>query len=221
MSRELITRDSDGLTVDLAKEEAEHADTTANAKRVVLVNTSGTATGDKVKITDGTYDAEVDVLGYLVAIEIEHHKVHEGKFYTVSDYDSSVDTASPKYWHIITPDSSARAHIKIQVATDTGGLIEFYENPTTTNNGGALTAFNNDRNSGNSTTFNFYKDPTISSDGTLIEVSRIGAGREKKIGGMARQPSEIILKQNEQYLIKATPDSNGASVTINIGFYEV
>jgi len=37
---------------------------------------------------------------------------------------------------------------------------------------------------------------------------------------MARQASEIILKANQQYLIKATPDSNDAEVSINIGFYE-
>ena len=42
MSRESITRDSDGSTIDLAQEEAEHADTTARAKRVLLVNSAGT-----------------------------------------------------------------------------------------------------------------------------------------------------------------------------------
>lgn len=35
MSRELITRDSDGATIDLAKEEAEQADTTNKAKKTV------------------------------------------------------------------------------------------------------------------------------------------------------------------------------------------
>ncbi len=36
------TRISDGSTVDLSHEEAEQADTTARAKRVVIVNASGT-----------------------------------------------------------------------------------------------------------------------------------------------------------------------------------
>lgn len=43
MARDLITRNSDGSTVDLDKQEAEHADTTANAKRVILTDTDGTA----------------------------------------------------------------------------------------------------------------------------------------------------------------------------------
>lgn len=174
----------------------------------------------QVKITDGTYIAEIDHLGYLVSIEIEHHKVHEGVFYTVADFDVSVDTASPKYWHIITPNTDVRAHAKMQIATDTGGLVELFENPTTTGNGDAIVASNNDRNSTNDATVNFYKDPTVSDDGTRIEVSRIGAGREKKFGGEARQASELILKKNEQYLIKATPDANAAQISLNVGFYE-
>ena len=42
MVRELILRDSDGSTVDLAKEEANQADLTARAHRVILVDSSGT-----------------------------------------------------------------------------------------------------------------------------------------------------------------------------------
>ena len=42
MPRQKVLRDSDGTTIDLAKEEAEHADLTANAKRVILTDTDGT-----------------------------------------------------------------------------------------------------------------------------------------------------------------------------------
>ena len=42
MGNELILRDSDGKTINLLQEEAEHADLTANAKRVILVDSSGT-----------------------------------------------------------------------------------------------------------------------------------------------------------------------------------
>lgn len=42
MPRESITRDSDGTTIDTSHEEAEQADTTARARRVILVNSVGT-----------------------------------------------------------------------------------------------------------------------------------------------------------------------------------
>ena len=41
MTRGIITRDSDGETVDLDKQEAEHAEIDAQAKRVILVDSSG------------------------------------------------------------------------------------------------------------------------------------------------------------------------------------
>ena len=41
MPRESITRDSDGATIDISHEEAEQADTTARARRVMLVNSAG------------------------------------------------------------------------------------------------------------------------------------------------------------------------------------
>ncbi len=165
--------------------------------------------------------AKVDSLGYLVAIEIEHHRVHEGNFYTVTDYDADVDNASPKYWHIIVPNTAVRVHIKIAIAVDAPGLIQVYENPTTTDNGTVIIAYNNDRNSANSATCAHYYDPTVSNDGTLLEAFRIGAGGKQKIGGDARQFAELILKQNEQYLIKFTPDGDNAEVTFNSQFYEI
>ena len=38
---------------------------------------------EKLRIWDGTYEAEVDKLGYLVGIDILHHKCHEGKDFTI------------------------------------------------------------------------------------------------------------------------------------------
>jgi hypothetical protein len=45
MGRRLVTRDSDAKTIDLDKEEAECADITANAGRVILVDGTGIAIG--------------------------------------------------------------------------------------------------------------------------------------------------------------------------------
>ena len=47
MAPRFVKRTSDGSTIDLAEEDAEHADTTANAKRVILVD----ASGDVIKLT--------------------------------------------------------------------------------------------------------------------------------------------------------------------------
>jgi len=181
---------------------------------------AGTNYIGKVKLTDGTYDAEVDPLGYLVNIPIGHHKVHAGEYFIVTDYDTSVDTASPKYWHI-KAHTSKKSHLIIMINVDTAGLLQFFEISTLNADGTALTARNADRN--NSATANtlFYYDPGVDVDGTTIEQYRIGVGGNQKLGGSTRQESEIILKLNTSYLIKYTPDGNGAKVTFQGEFYEV
>ena len=166
---------------------------------------------------------EVDSISSVQSvIEYEHHEVHEGNFYTVFDRDSSVDIASPKYWHIITPNTAKRCHIKIKVTADGKALVELFENPTTSDNGTALVAYNNDRNSSNTTTILFFKDPTVNPDGTRIDGGIIGAaGHFTRAGGNVRNPGEWILKQNEQYLVKVTTVSDATDVDVKIEFYEI
>ena len=50
-----VVRDSDGTTIDLEQEEAEHADITANAKRTVLVDSTGDVinSGNPLNVTGG------------------------------------------------------------------------------------------------------------------------------------------------------------------------
>ena len=63
MPREKVLRDSDGSTIDLSKEEAEHADTTANAKRVILTDSDGTAFSSSNPLN---VDTEISVNGDLI-----------------------------------------------------------------------------------------------------------------------------------------------------------
>lgn len=53
MSR-FIKRDSDGSTIDLEKQEAEHADLTANSKRVILTDSSGNIIQSTVSTNNST-----------------------------------------------------------------------------------------------------------------------------------------------------------------------
>jgi len=159
--------------------------------------------------------------GATSVIEVEHHEVHEGNFYTVADNDTDVDILVPKYWHLIAPNTTTRIHLKFAGNADTSGLWEFYENPTTTNDGTGLNELNNDRNSTNTSTLQTFRDPVVGADGTLIWNMRQGAtAPPTKSSGTARNGAEWILKQNEQYLIKYTPDSDNAEATIAIEYYE-
>lgn len=155
-------------------------------------------------------------------IPIEHHMVHKGKYFFVTDYDSDVDIATPKYWHIKSPNSTTRIHLVIMLTTDLAAVIEFFESPTTTDDGTQLTAYNADRNSTNTPTATFYYDPTVSADGTLLQKDRLGTDKPpSRLGGHIRNATEFILKQNTAYLVKISPESDNTKISLNIEFYEV
>jgi hypothetical protein len=174
-----------------------------------------------IRIWDGTKFADVDI-DSLVSTDVFHHRVHEGKYWTVTDYDGNVQAAAPKYWHLKAPDTAIRCHTVMAIAVNDETLIELYEAPTLTGNGTALTAYNNDRNSATAATCLFYNDPTVTAPGTKLQNDLIGTNNPKtRIGGNVRQVTEIILKQNTSYIIKNTVTNNGTRVSFNLELYEV
>ena len=175
------------------------------------------------RVSDNTAVAGIDsIANTLETIELEHHEVHEGNFYTISDYDNDVDIIAPKYWHLKTPDTVKRIHIKMEVGANGADLVEFFETPTLTGNGTALTPKNNDRNSANATTLLVYYDPTVTADGTRITADLIGTNNNKTIiGGSIRNGAEFILKRNTSYLVKFSPVADNTKATFKAEFYEI
>lgn len=161
--------------------------------------------------------------GGICQIEFYHYRIHEGRYYTVADYATGITDAAPKYWHIKAPDSAVRGHCVIALACSESVLASFYEAPTLGANGTELTALNNDRNSANTTTFLYYKDPTVNADGTLLWNDKMGTNNSKtRVGAQSRQNAEYILKQNTSYVVKILPD-NGVTAAIScvIEIYEL
>lgn len=157
-----------------------------------------------------------------VFIRLDHHMVHQEKMFTISDIDTEVDIAAPKYWLIRTPDSSTRAHVKIAVTADNPAVVELFENPTITADGTELTPVNNDFNSQIAPETDFFYDPAVTADGARKDVKYIGTYNVRIfLGGTTRQQAEFILKQNEEYLVKATVEVNDTQVTLGVEFYEL
>jgi len=182
-----------------------------------LADTNGALTEFDTVSADGSY-------GYLVNILSEHHKIHEGSHYTTVDYDNDVDIATPKYWHIKTPDTAVVPHFVWRVKASLNGLVELFEAPTTSANGTALTSRNNDRNSSNTATTLFYYDPTVTGDGTRIDVDVIGSDGANPVGadgGDMSRDMEWLLKRNTAYLIKFTAGTDNCRVSLHMSHYEV
>jgi len=158
----------------------------------------------------------------IQTIEYEHHEIHAGNHYFYYDYDNDVDTASPKYYRLTTPDTSKWIHIEFVLYSEGIGTWQLFEDPIVDAAGTTATTFNSDRNSANTAGLVVAYDPTSTADGTQIKVWRTGMGTNvsTRVGGESRSDLEIILKQNEDYFLKFTPDSDNAKTKVQLLWYE-
>lgn len=163
-----------------------------------------------------------DVSRYLIDIGIVHSKIHQGAGFHTGDLTSGVDIASPKKYLIITPDTSARAHIIFILETEPGAKVQLFEDTTVTANGPPLSLINYKRDSITTPVLQISKDPTVTVDGTEIFLwqsgTTIASGR---VGGDIHHDDEFILKQNAKYEVKITPLSNNTTVFIHFNWYEI
>ena len=183
-----------------------------------------TPDGVSVELNKSTSDYNE---GYLIAMEPEHHKIHEETHFECCDVDLDVDIATPKYWHILTPDSDVRCHFNFEVGNSLPGTLSLFEAPTVAaeGEGDALTVYNNDRNSSNTADVLVYKDPTISADGTdLIYVALLGnpgLTPNGASGGVTQRNREFILKADTSYAIKFLAINDDTLITMCLSWYEV
>lgn len=170
------------------------------------------------------YVLEVDdVDSFLIIDRLIHHKVHEGKLFFVCDLDTDVDTGDiQKYWLLFTGETdSRRIHMASEVSASNSGLFQLSESPIVTSQGTPLTVRNYYLESNNTTLVTFFKDCTVSNEGTLLCSNFIGSSHpSSKIGGEVRTDTEIIFKKNTYYLYKFIPDSDNTRVNIHCEWYE-
>ena len=172
-----------------------------------------------VQLGDGTTEAEIDPLGYLTTIDIEHHKVHEGKHFFLKTWQD-VGQGNTVYFMFRTPNTSTRIHARAHIAGEVEFTIGLYENPTLTADGTPVTMLNNDRNSANTPSLLAFSGPTVTDDGTPLRLTKIGSNRDDTVSPGANY--EIIAKQNEEYLFKITNDANTTGwIDVDFWYYEV
>jgi len=180
----------------------------------------------------------------LVVIEAEHHEIHEGHMWHLTDTDTDVDISTPKYRLIVAPEESPDVssltgpdgkamqnhdfdyyfcHFYAEVNSDTDCTIEFFEAPTISANGTQLTAYWRNRNRDDTQILTtFYKDPTVSADGTKLAHDKLTTNTrpQRSVGGSSVDRFEWVLYPEKKYIIKVTVESDDAIVTLSSMSYE-
>lgn len=157
----------------------------------------------------------------LVNIDFEHYMVHYGKVYYI-DRVATIDTDATNIILIVTRDTPIYAHLGIILISTKGCLLEFYEDTVTSNDGTALTIFNRNRNSSNTSIMGAFHTPSVTTNGTLLQSKHVGSAgvAEKSEPGETRNLSEWILKRNSKYLLKVTSHEDANETIIGASWYE-
>ena len=183
-----------------------------------LLQAAYNGSGDSAKVRIDPSTSSLQVVDY------EHHEVHSGSHFTYSQVDADWDIADVVELLIVAPDTTKWAHLVIDVEAALDTNVKLYEGSTHTVLA-AQTAYNNNRNSGTANTTTINKHNNDGADGTLIFESQFGisvGGGATKItgGGATRGAQEIILKQDESYLLVITSGSDDSSLSIKLSWYE-
>ena len=156
----------------------------------------------------------------LKTIEYEHHEIHAGNMFHADYNKGAIDTDAVALLLVTTPDTTKWAHAIFHMIVTKGALLELFEDPTIDPVGTAVTAYNHDRNSATAATVVVTHTPTVGATGTLIDVSHAGTGGKYAVGGSDIGRYEWILKQNEQYLLRATSHEDANEVIVGVDWYE-
>ncbi len=156
----------------------------------------------------------------LETITDEHHEIHQGHSYTVSDVQS-VSTTTFK-WQVTTPDTENFAHMIFQV-DGTGEIFLVVTEGSDRTDGGALAEINRDRNSTETSDVIVTTTPTAgATDGATtilsIRAGATGQGAKTVEGGGSRGQNEFILKRNTKYVISVTTFA-AIYVTLELNWY--
>jgi hypothetical protein len=160
--------------------------------------------------------------GYFINVAVVQHKINVGVNFSCGDYDSAVDTETPKYWLLKVP-ATKFMHFTYWVKVNNSGVLELFEDSTVSANGSLLVCRNSNRNSSAISTLLHYKDPTVVADGNRVSVYVLGSSgvaQPSDSGGDMFQDDKIIMKQGVNYLIKFTAGNDNTGISLCVNHYE-
>jgi hypothetical protein len=173
----------------------------------------------QVDPADPTRKIEFDpMFKSLFTMDVTHHEIHESNSYTITGIKEALADGGTFFLTVITPNTTKWLHVIFQ----TSGLYQYYlriyEGATVNVSGAAVTAYNRNRNSANTSGGTFRHDDTYTDNGTLIFQKYVGTG--SRDGGTTDQRTEFVLKQNTTYSFQLESDAANNILSGQLEFYE-
>jgi len=154
--------------------------------------------------------------GELVGIDYPHYQVHHGNFWgAYKRLEGVANDASVDF--LIVTGSGKIPHTTIVVVATANAFLDWYPNPTITNDGTEITPLVMNPATTRTPETKVYFTPTVGAPGTVGPTVVIpGGARQTSVGGAARNGAEIQLAQSKKYLLRVT-NKGGAGVIAHIG----
>ena len=153
----------------------------------------------------------------LNTLTYEHHEIHSGSHFYVAGH-TTLGLNGVIEFVIAVPDTTKWPHMIFWWVSSNNLTAEMFEGTTGVVGGTPVTPRNSNRNSAVVSGLTIVSDPaSIAVDGTLIWSAAWGS---KQQGGRVGRDNEIILKQNTNYLWRATSGANGNVISYEGLWYE-
>lgn len=153
---------------------------------------SGTGETDEVRIDASTNSLQI--------VEYEHHEIHSGSHYFICG-TQALSNGEVVDFTVVTPDTTEYAHMTFQIEGTGAISVAIHEGAVVNVAGSAVTAYNNNRNSANTTNLTIRTGDTFTGTGTVIYAVQTGAN---KIAGNVERSREIVLDRNNTYIFRIT-----------------
>lgn len=177
--------------------------------------------GHSAQVYGGKIDGLTDA---RVGIDYEHHEVHGGSHYTLCHYQTTTGGTTGGLAYIIrTSTNTSYAHMKFTINAALNAEYFFYEACTTSSDGSALTAYNNNRTSSNVPALIISEGASITTDGTTLKHEAIGVDGVNPVGqagGVTDRSDEYILGANQAYGLEIFPLNNDTRWSVCFSWYE-
>ena len=163
----------------------------------------------------------------LQTIEYEHHEIHSGSHYFVVGYLDipGANDVLDMTWQM--PNTAKWIHWTWSIQTESAVLWQIYEGVVATNAlANTMPIYNSNRNSSNTsgTTLKYEIQADLATadadtavgSATLLKSGKVG---DNQTGGQAKRESEMVMKQNSLYLLRAQATGAGY-INFEMEWYE-
>lgn len=154
-------------------------------------------------------------------IDYAHHEIHEGNHYFIKSY-TTLNNGADIDFCVTTPDTTKWSHMTFIVQGTAITTMEIYESVTFSDAGASITAYNNNRNSSNTSSLTVASERGISVAGNKIWEAKGGTATnpQNRNGLIFREDDEMILKQNASYVFRLISSTDGNIIDYKASWYE-